>query len=97
MLSRSWLHPRSVVFFSPYLHPRMLPAVFSILLCHVQLVERQASVGKKLAYFLTTGNLVSQSGLDLMQTSGFTVVADKINFMRFTTVSPRSGTQLPCF
>ncbi|KIX05801.1 uncharacterized protein Z518_03773 [Rhinocladiella mackenziei CBS 650.93] len=37
----------------------------------------------KLEYFLSTGNLVSQTGLDLSQTSGFTIVAEKINFYRF--------------
>lgn len=40
-------------------------------------------IGQKLQYFLSTGNLVSQSGLDLQQVSGYTVVADKINFYRF--------------
>ncbi|KAF2720104.1 beta and beta-prime subunits of DNA dependent RNA-polymerase [Polychaeton citri CBS 116435] len=39
--------------------------------------------GQALDYFLATGNLVSPSGLDLQQTSGFTVVAEKINFYRF--------------
>ena len=34
-------------------------------------------------YFLATGNLRSQSGLDLMQQNGFVVQADKINNMRF--------------
>ncbi|EXJ89225.1 DNA-directed RNA polymerase I subunit RPA2 [Capronia epimyces CBS 606.96] len=37
----------------------------------------------RLEYFLSTGNLVSQTGLDLSQTSGFTIVAEKINFYRF--------------
>lgn len=41
------------------------------------------NIGQKLQYFLSTGNLVSQSGLDLQQVSGYTVVADKINFYRF--------------
>ena len=41
------------------------------------------NVGGALEYFLSTGNLVSPSGLDLMQTSGFTMVAEKINFYRF--------------
>lgn len=40
-------------------------------------------VGTKLQYFLLTGNLISQSGLDLQQVSGYTVVAEKINFHRF--------------
>ena len=37
----------------------------------------------KLDYFLSTGNLASQTGLDQSQTSGFTIVAEKINFYRF--------------
>ena len=32
----------------------------------------------KIAIFLSTGNLVSQSGLDLQQVSGYTVVAEKL-------------------
>ncbi len=34
---------------------------------------------------------MSSTGLDLMQTSGFTVVADKINYMRFLTHFRRYG------
>ncbi|KAI9739852.1 MAG: DNA-directed RNA polymerase I subunit RPA2 [Claussenomyces sp. TS43310] len=41
------------------------------------------AVGNGMEYFLSTGNLVSPTGLDLQQTSGFTVVAEKINFLRF--------------
>lgn len=41
------------------------------------------NIGQKLQYFLLTGNLVSQSGLDLQQVLGYTVVAEKINFHRF--------------
>ena len=33
--------------------------------------------------FLATGNLVSRSALDLQQTAGFTVVADKLNMIRY--------------
>jgi DNA-directed RNA polymerase I subunit RPA2 len=40
-------------------------------------------IGSSMEYFLSTGNLVSQTGLDLQQVSGFTVVAEKINFFRF--------------
>ena len=40
-------------------------------------------LGQALEYFLSTGNLVSPSGLDLQQISGYTVVAEKINFYRF--------------
>ncbi|PJF18528.1 DNA-directed RNA polymerase subunit beta [Paramicrosporidium saccamoebae] len=42
-----------------------------------------ADIGKKLEYFLATGNLVSNTGMDLQQTSGYTVVAEKLNFMRY--------------
>ncbi|KAH8775654.1 DNA-directed RNA polymerase I subunit RPA2 [Diaporthe sp. PMI_573] len=41
------------------------------------------NLGQLLEYFLSTGNLMSPSGLDLQQTSGFTVVAEKLNFLRF--------------
>ncbi|KAF0465383.1 beta and beta-prime subunits of DNA dependent RNA-polymerase [Gigaspora margarita] len=40
-------------------------------------------IGRKLAYFLATGNLASNSGLDLMQASGYTIVAEKLNFYRY--------------
>jgi hypothetical protein len=36
-----------------------------------------------MATFVHTGNLVSKSGLDLSQVSGFTVVAEKLNFFRY--------------
>lgn len=48
-------------------------------------LDRQADIGRKAYYMLATGNLVSSSGLDMMQVSGYTVVADKINFLRFVT------------
>lgn len=41
------------------------------------------NIGQALHHFLATGNLASPSGLDLQQVSGFTVVAEKINFYRF--------------
>jgi hypothetical protein len=40
-------------------------------------------IGAKLSNFLATGNLVSQSGLDLQQASGFTIVAEKLNWQRY--------------
>ena len=42
-------------------------------------------VGRKFEYLLNTGNLVSKSGLDLSQATGFTVVAEKLNFFRQAT------------
>lgn len=41
------------------------------------------NIGQKLHYFLSTGNLVSSSGLDLQQVSGYTVIAEKLNYHRF--------------
>ncbi|KAL9084277.1 MAG: hypothetical protein Q9159_005322 [Coniocarpon cinnabarinum] len=38
---------------------------------------------ERMEYFLATGNLQSPTGLDLQQTNGFTVVAEKLNFFRF--------------
>jgi len=50
-----------------------------------RIADRRVDVGRKAYYLLATGTLQSSTGLDLMQASGFTVVADKINFMRFVT------------
>ncbi|KAF2876790.1 hypothetical protein BDV95DRAFT_237128 [Massariosphaeria phaeospora] len=41
------------------------------------------NLGQAMDYFLSTGNLVSPTGLDLQQVAGFCVVAEKINFYRF--------------
>jgi DNA-directed RNA polymerase I subunit RPA2 len=40
-------------------------------------------IGAKLSNFLATGNLVSPTGLDLQQASGFTVIAEKLNWQRY--------------
>ncbi|EPQ58941.1 beta and beta-prime subunits of DNA dependent RNA-polymerase [Gloeophyllum trabeum ATCC 11539] len=40
-------------------------------------------LGSKMSNFLATGNLVSPTGLDLQQASGFTIVAEKLNWMRY--------------
>ncbi len=45
--------------------------------------EKMPDIGKKFEYLLNTGNLVSRSGLDLSQATGFTVVAEKLNFFRY--------------
>ncbi|PWN51491.1 putative RPA135-DNA-directed RNA polymerase I, 135 kd subunit [Violaceomyces palustris] len=42
-----------------------------------------SDIGSRLSSFLATGNLSSPSGLDLQQTSGFTIVAEKLNFYRY--------------
>ncbi|RMZ84638.1 hypothetical protein DV737_g1210, partial [Chaetothyriales sp. CBS 132003] len=43
------------------------------------------NIAGRLEYFLSTGNLVSASGLDQSQVSGFTIMAEKINFYRFVS------------
>jgi len=53
--------------------------------CRKSMERLNYDVGKKLEYLLVTGNLVSKSGLDLMQVSGYTIVADKLNFVRFSS------------
>jgi DNA-directed RNA polymerase I subunit RPA2 len=45
--------------------------------------EHLPEIGRTFEYFLNTGNLSSRSGLDLSQASGFTVVAEKLNFFRY--------------
>ncbi|KAF9534569.1 DNA-directed RNA polymerase I polypeptide 2 [Crepidotus variabilis] len=40
-------------------------------------------IGARLANFLATGNLISPTGLDLQQASGFTIIAEKLNWQRY--------------
>jgi DNA-directed RNA polymerase I subunit RPA2 len=47
------------------------------------IVDGQVSIGKRMEHFLATGNLISKSNLDLQQTAGFTIVADKLNNTRY--------------
>ena len=47
------------------------------------LAKSNFDVGQKLSYFLATGNLVSPTGLDLQQTTGYTIVAEKLNYYRY--------------
>ncbi|MBW0462799.1 hypothetical protein O181_002514 [Austropuccinia psidii MF-1] len=42
-----------------------------------------SDIGRRVTFFLATGNLVSPTGLDLQQASGFTVLAEKLNFYRY--------------
>lgn len=48
-----------------------------------KVLTKAPDVGRKVQYLLTTGNLLSPTGLDLMQATGFTIVADKLNFLRY--------------
>jgi DNA-directed RNA polymerase I subunit RPA2 len=45
--------------------------------------KSSGGIGKKIQHFLSTGNIVSTTGLDLMQVSGYTIVAEKLNFLRY--------------
>ena len=45
--------------------------------------KNPVDITKRMEYFLATGNLKSVSGLDQMQVAGFTVLAEKLNFLRF--------------
>ncbi|KAJ2668020.1 hypothetical protein IWW42_005519 [Coemansia sp. RSA 1085] len=42
-----------------------------------------ADIGQKAQYFLATGNLVSRTGLDMQQVSGYTIIAEKLNYLRY--------------
>lgn len=48
-----------------------------------KLIEASGQIGKRLETFLATGNLVSRTNLDLMQTTGFCIIADKLNSIRY--------------
>jgi DNA-directed RNA polymerase I subunit RPA2 len=48
-----------------------------------RMIEASGMIGKKMENFLATGNLVSRTNLDLMQTTGFSIIADKLNNIRY--------------
>lgn len=50
---------------------------------YLRRITEHLDVGKTFEYLLATGNLSSRSGLDLSQATGFTVVAEKLNFFRY--------------
>ncbi|KAJ1438517.1 hypothetical protein B484DRAFT_444535 [Ochromonadaceae sp. CCMP2298] len=56
------------------MNPKLLQAKINAL---------SSSVGTKMGTFLSTGNLVSSSGLDLQQAAGFTIIAERLNILRF--------------
>ncbi|KAH9948753.1 beta and beta-prime subunits of DNA dependent RNA-polymerase [Amylocystis lapponica] len=47
------------------------------------LARTNLDIGARMSHFLATGNLISPSGLDLQQASGFTIVAEKLNWQRY--------------
>lgn len=49
-----------------------------------KVVQRSSfDIGARLSNFLATGNLSSPTGLDLQQASGFTIIAEKLNWYRY--------------
>ncbi|KAJ4541308.1 DNA-directed RNA polymerase I subunit RPA2 [Exophiala dermatitidis] len=73
--AREWIRMKNgATFADPSFDTDFLPKVVR---------RTNENLAGRLEYFLSTGNLVSQTGLDLSQTSGFTIVAEKINFYRF--------------
>ncbi|XP_031556701.1 DNA-directed RNA polymerase I subunit RPA2-like [Actinia tenebrosa] len=46
-------------------------------------IAHSSNITHQMEYLMATGNLISRSGLALLQVSGFTVVADRLNVFRF--------------
>ena len=59
------------------------PIKFRDVLTTKRLIEASGLIGKRMENFLATGNLISRTNLDLMQTSGFCIIGDKLNNIRF--------------
>jgi len=65
--------------------PRSKPVDFRDKRIFTQVTQKfHFDIGVKMIYFLATGNLQSVSGLDLQQVTGYTIVAEKLNFLRFS-------------
>ena len=49
-----------------------------------KLLDRNgSSLGNRIGTFLSTGNIVSSTGCDLMQVSGYTIIGEKLNMFHF--------------
>ena len=48
-----------------------------------KMIDGLIPLGKKMEYFLSTGNLLSRSGLDLKQQVGYSIGAERLNNMRY--------------
>lgn len=46
-------------------------------------ITQHFGIGRKVEFFISTGNLKTTTGLDVNQTSGFTITAERINFPRY--------------
>lgn len=51
--------------------------------CGKLLLRYGCAVGNKVTSFLASGNLTSSSGLDLQQSAGFVIVAERVNMWRY--------------
>ena len=79
--TRAWLKKHML---TPEHPENMASALFATDFASPRLMGKtNENIGGLLEYFLTTGNLISPTGLDFQQVSGYTVVAEKINFSRF--------------
>lgn len=47
--------------------------------------HRSGEISRGLEYFLATGNLLTRTGLALQQNNGFSVIAERINQLRFVS------------
>ena len=59
----------------PYLHEQRISMI--------EACKRESPITNSMEYFLATGNLVSKHGLGILQSSGFSIIADKLNYMRY--------------
>eukprot|EP01033_Poteriospumella_lacustris_P006155 gene6155-4419_t len=51
---------------------------------HQKQLDRSLSpIGRKIGNFISTGNFVTSSGMDLSQLSGMTIIAERLNFFRY--------------
>ena len=50
-----------------------------------RLIDGLVPLGKRMEYFLSTGNLLSRTGLDLKQQAGYSKAAERLNIFRYVS------------
>lgn len=49
----------------------------------IEIAAKTANIGPKMEYMLSTGNISNAADLGLSQSSGFTIIAEKVNYLRW--------------
>ena len=63
--------------------PKFLGEIQSVLYFKKVATRLGSNLGKSIGSFLSSGNIITSSGMDLSQVSGYTIIAERLNIFRY--------------